>query len=146
MNNITIRGIKDGDQFDDRVTILLTVQYNDELFDWFVKLPKSYTGTFGEYVDSVAGNIYTDIEAKLEEWNNLEPKVLSVTDELTGQIVTIPLDRSEIVKPTYPDYYVLRAREYPNIAEQLDSFWKGGASALEMQEKIAYIKSKYPKA
>jgi hypothetical protein len=145
MNNLTISGIQDGNSLDDRITIFLTVEHNGEIFDWFVKQPKSHTGTYQEYVDLVANSVYTDIESKLQAWNDLEPKTLSVTDPLTGETTVVTRERSEIVKPTYPDYYVLRAQEYPNVNEQMDSFWKGGNAMEEMQELIAAVKLKYPK-
>jgi len=146
MNNLAISGIKDGDLTDDRITIFLTVEYNGEMFDWFVKQPKYFGGTFQEYVDSVQNSVYADIESKLQEWNNLEPKTLSVTDPFTGETVTVNRERSEIIKPTYPDYYLLRAQEYPSLVEQMDSFWKGGDARQEMQELIAAVKTKYPKS
>jgi hypothetical protein len=53
-------------------------------------------------------------------------------------------------KPTTVDkpqlnYAELRMSEYPSIQDQLDAIWKGGDAQIEMSNKIASIKTKYPK-
>lgn len=47
--------------------------------------------------------------------------------------------------PYVPTYDVLRAYEYPAIADQLDAFWKGGNALEEMRAKVLAVKEKYPK-
>ena len=44
-----------------------------------------------------------------------------------------------------PDYAQRRRSEYPSIEEQLDALWKGGQAQAEMAQRIATIKTKYPK-
>lgn len=145
MNKVTIAGIAQSDANDDRTLILLSVNYNNNVFPWFIRMPRDFVGSFQDFIDSKESSIYSDVAAKLQTWSDLNPKTREVVDYDTGETLTIPIEMLEIVKPTYPDYYVLRAREYPAMSEQLDAFWKGGAAADAMKEKIAAIKTKYPK-
>jgi len=145
MNKVTITGIAQSDANDDRTLILLSVNYNNNVFPWFIRMPRDFVGSFQDFIDSKESSIYSDVAAKLQTWSDLNPKTREVVDYDTGETLTIPIEMLEIVKPTYPDYYVLRAREYPAMSEQLDAFWKGGAAADAMKEKIAAIKTKYPK-
>jgi hypothetical protein len=68
-----------------------------------------------------------------------------VTDPITGEAKTVPIEKSEIVRPDMPDYYAKRRAEYPSLGDQLDALWKGGPAQVAMQEKIAAVKAKYPK-
>lgn len=145
MNNITLQGIRDGDAQDDRMLLVLQVQYNDEIFPWSIRMLPTYAGTYDEYITSQAEGIYADIATKLQQWEELDQKEREISSPFDEQPVVIPITREEIVIPTYPDYYVLRAREYPPLAEQMDAFWKGGIAAEDMQQKITDIKNKYPK-
>lgn len=43
------------------------------------------------------------------------------------------------------DYRRLRSHEYPGLADQLDAFWKGGAEADAMRERVLAVKAKYPR-
>ena len=145
MNKVTIAGIAQSDANDDRTLILLSVNYNNNIFPWFIRMPRDFVGSFQDFIGSKESSIYSDVAAKLQTWSDLNPKTREVVDYDTGETLTIPIEMLEVVKPTYPDYYVLRAREYPAMSEQLDAFWKGGAVADAMKEKIAAIKTKYPK-
>jgi hypothetical protein len=42
-------------------------------------------------------------------------------------------------------YKSQRAHEYPNIGDQLDALWKGGAFAEAMLAQVMAVKAKYPK-
>lgn len=44
------------------------------------------------------------------------------------------------------DYRSRRAAEYPSIPDQLDALWKGGSEMAAMRERIAAIKTKFPKS
>ena len=146
MNQINLKGITHSSPPDDRTLILLDVTYNDEVFAWETRMPPTFTGSFQEHIDTHTTAIYTDIQNKLTEWENLSPKTREIIDPLFGeQTTTVPITREEIVKPTYPDYYVLRAQEYPPLSEQMDAFWKGGTAQQNMQQRIQDIKNKYPK-
>lgn len=140
MNQIILKGIGPSSPPDDRTLILLDVTYNDEVFAWETRMLPTYTGSFQEHIDVHSTAIYADIQNKLTEWENLSPKTREIEDG-----VIVPVTRDEIVKPTYPDYYVLRAQEYPTLAEQMDAFWKGGEAQQNMQQLISNIKLKYPK-
>jgi len=43
------------------------------------------------------------------------------------------------------EYIFKRKAEYPNIGDQLDALWKGGAEAEAMLAKVQAVKQKYPK-
>lgn len=149
MNNIVLRGVADGTLQDDRTRLVIDIYYNNEIFPWEVRIPPTYAGTFDEYLTEHAEEIYTDLATKLQAWEELNPKERQVPTGIwfgeTEETITIPITRKEVVTPTYPDYYVLRANEYPPLAEQMDAFWKGGVSAEAMQQCIVDIKNKYPK-
>lgn len=42
------------------------------------------------------------------------------------------------------DYYSLRRDAYPDIRDQLDALWKGGADKAAMQARIMEVKTRYP--
>ena len=147
MNQLVIKGIAPSNLQDDRTILILDVTFNDEIFDWQIRVPPSYTGSFSDYVDDISDQIFADIENKMTMWQNLSPKTQEIVIDNFGeeQIITVPIQQQDIVKPTYPDYYVLRANEYPSIPEQLDAVWKGGIPQQNMQQRIDDIKAKYPK-
>lgn len=145
MNDVRVVGIAQSDALDDRTLILLSVSYNGENFSWSIRMPRNFIGSFQDFANSKAESIYEDIALKLQTWNDLDPKTREVLDHDTNTTYPVPISREEIVKPTYPDYYILRAKEYPRIEEQLDAFWKGELALETMKNTIANIKSKYPK-
>lgn len=148
MNTISVAGLVPPSSQDDRTGILLDVTYNDEKFSWSVMIPNNFNGAWHEYLSTVEDKIYQDIENKLQEWEALTPKTRQITVENEDGLpieITVDIKREEIVKPTYPDYYLLRKREYPALAEQIDCFWKDSETLESMREKILEIKRKYPK-
>lgn len=144
MNQIAIRGIAPNNLNDDRTLLLLDVTFNGEVFAWETRISPLYTGSFNNYIEENTDKIFSDIENKLELWETLSPKTREIVVE-GDEIITVAIERSEIVRPTYPDYYVLRKQEYPSIQEQLDAFWKDGSVQQSMQQTIQNIKNKYPK-
>lgn len=155
MNTIALAGLQEPTAaHDNRLIIYLTVTYQTgtfesepvyENFDWSIRKPPTFDGSFGDYIAYKEQSIYDDIAAKLQQWNDLDPKTREIPDPFGGEPTIVPITREEIVCPTYPDYYVLRAIEYPPLADQLDAYWKGGADRDEMLAKIESIKAKYPK-
>lgn len=145
MNEIRLTGIGQSDASDDRTPLFLSVNYNNNIFPWSIRMPRDFVGSFQDFIDSKKSSILSDVAAKMQTWSDLNPKTREVLDHDTGETLTIPIEMLDVVKPTYPDYYVLRAREYPAMREQLDAFWKGGDSADAMRDKITAIKTKYPK-
>ena len=63
-------------------------------------------------------------------------------DLATGEFVRRP-DPPPAPPPTVQQ---LRARNYPDIRDQLDALWKGGADMDAMRVTIMAVKAKYPKA
>lgn len=155
MNSITLAGIQEPNTpHDNRLVIYLTVSYVvgtldgedvHENFDWYIRMPPTFNGSFSDYIVLREQSIYADIAAKLQQWDNLDPKTREIPDPFGGEPTIVPITREEIVCPTYPDYYVKRASEYPSLADQLDAYWKGGMARDAMQATIDGIKSKYPK-
>lgn len=155
MNSITLSGIQESSDFDDnRLIIYLTITYATgtfegenvyENFDWFIRMPPSYGGSFNDYIIANEQAIYNDLAAKIQQWNDLDPKTREIPDPFGGEPTIVPITREEIVCPTYPDYYVNRAREYPTLGDQLDAYWKGGVDRDHMKATIDAIKAKYPK-
>lgn len=43
------------------------------------------------------------------------------------------------------NYAELRRKEYPDIRDQLDALWKGGAELEAMRQKIVGVKEKFKK-
>jgi hypothetical protein len=154
VNSIQLTGVGPSGYHDDRTTIYLRVTYSsanatlnvtDEIFNWSLNMPPTYTGSFGDFIALKEQLVYNDIETKLQQWHDLDPKTREVEGMMPGETITIDIQREEIVCPTYPDYYVKRAMEYPTPANQLDAYWKGGVDRDAMQAKIDEIKAKYPK-
>jgi len=52
------------------------------------------------------------------------------------------LSRTVSYTPSYKD---LRRNEYPSVGDQLDTLYHAGIFPQEMADKIAAVKSKYPK-
>ena len=144
MNSIILTAISPSEMGDDRTKLILSVEHESEQLEWVLRVPPSFTGTFQEYIDQNAAAVHADIASKLQQWEDLDPKT-KIVEDFMGEATTVPIAREEIVCPTYPDYYVLRARDYPSLSEQLDAIWKGGVAATAMAENIAAIKDQYPK-
>lgn len=141
---IAVTGISDGNKDDDRLVVFLKVTHLEKEYDWFIRIPPN-TLDWREYVNLQESAILADIEKKEQEWELVKDTVKYETESLTGQQFEVRPTRDDIVRPTYPDYYILRKQEYPSLAEQMDAYWKGGDSLAEMQDKILGIKQKYPK-
>jgi len=108
-------------------------------------MPPTCPDSLAEFIASKDQLVYNDIENKLQQWHDLNPKTREIEGTSPEEIITVDIQREEIVCPTYPDYYVKRAMEYPTPANQLDAYWKGGADRDAMQARIDAIKAKYPK-
>ena len=123
----------------------LNVQHNGQTYDWIIYVPQDVS--VGEYVTASEAGIYVQIDAKEAQWDALDPKTRTITDPFTDETITVDIQKSEIVHPDSPDYYALRRAEYPSIGDQLGAIAKGLDSAeyLDIQAKIAAVKSKYPK-
>jgi hypothetical protein len=123
----------------------LNVQHNGQTYDWLIYVPQDVS--VGEYVTANEAAIYAQIDAKEAQWDVLDPKTRTITDPFTDETITVDIQKSEIVHPDSPDYYALRRAEYPSIGDQLGAIAKGLNSAeyLDIQAKIAAVKSKYPK-
>jgi len=127
-----------------RALAMVRVTHNGQIYDWQVFVPPNTS--LDDFLASAESTVKAQIDAKELAWAELTPKTKEVLDPITGDVVTVNIEKSEIVCPDIPDYYAKRRAEYPSIGDQLDAFWKGGAEAEAMLAKIQAVKDKYPKS
>jgi hypothetical protein len=139
---ISLEGLQSGMANEERALAILKVTHKSKTYDWSLYIPPG--ADLSAYIASQESAIYADIDAKEAAWATA-PKTREVDDPMTGETMTIDIDKSEVVKADVPDYYAKRRAEYPALGEQLDAMWKGSEAADAMQAKIAAIKAKYPK-
>ena len=122
---------------------MVKVVHNEQTYDWQTFVSEGVD--LATYIEESEARIKAEIDAKEAEWAALDPKTKEIVDGIMGEVITVDIEKSEIVKPEIPDYYAKRRAEYPSIGDQLDAFWKGGDAATEMLAKIQAVKDKYPK-
>lgn len=145
-STVNLAGIMSPQPPEDRTLAILSVEHNGETYEWQRYIDKSVTN-LSDWVTQVTPSVLAEIDAKEQEWAVLSPKTKTIIDRFTREEVVVPLEKSEVVKPTIPDYYALRRNEYPALGDQLDAYWKGPNSVdfTAVQQKIAAVKQKYPK-
>ena len=141
--SISLEGLMSPGGDETRALVLLKVDHNGLTYDWQAFVPPNTDLT--TFIAQSETAIKAQIDAKEAAWAALTPKTREVTDPITGETTTVPIEKSEIVRPDIPDYYAKRRAEYPALGDQLDALWKGGDAQTEMQAKIAAVKAKYPK-
>lgn len=131
---------------EERALAHIKVEVDGQSYDWQIFVPKDITN-LDVFLQSQFAGIQQDIRAKETQWTNLDPKTRTVPDPMTGQDITVDIQKSEIVRPDIPDYSALRRSEYPSIYDQLDALWKGTTSPdyIAMKNTINNIKNKYLK-
>jgi hypothetical protein len=141
--SISLEGLATPGGDETRALALLKVEHNGLTYDWQAFVPPNTDLT--TFIAQSESAIKAQIDAKEAAWAALTPKTREVTDPITGETTTVPIEKSEIVRPDVPDYYAKRRAEYPPIGDQLDALWKGGDAQTAMQAQIAAVKAKYPK-
>jgi hypothetical protein len=143
---INLKGLYTPPPPEDRNIAYLDISYNGNHYDWMAYVPAGVD--VGQHLQSVEQSIYADIDRKEAQWSSLTPKTISVFDQFTNQETVVDIQKEEIVKPDYPDYYAKRRAEYPSIADQIGALINQNSSPsfTEIQAKIAAVKSKYPKS
>ena len=146
MTTINLVGLASNLPDENRALAYIEVNYNDVVYNWQIFIPPN-TDNIDAHIQSVQQSIINDIYSKELTWASLDPKTRTIDDPMTGESVTVPISKEEIVKPSIPDYYSSRRSEYPSLGDQLDAMWKGlnSQAFTDMQAKIAAVKSKYPK-
>lgn len=146
MSSINLVGLASNLPDENRALAYIEVQHNDNTYDWQIFIPPNVEN-IDQFLQSAQQSILNDIDLKELAWTELEPKTKSVSDPISGESIDTPISKDEIVKPSIPDYYALRRSEYPSLGDQLDAVWKGldSQAFLDMQTKIASVKTKYPK-
>lgn len=140
---ISLEGLMTPGGDENRALALIKVNHNGQEYDWQLFIPQGVN--LSDYIDASEAAIKTDIDAKEAAWAALTPKTREINNPITGQTTTVPIEKSEIVRPDNPDYYAKRRAEYPSLGDQLDAMWKGGQAAADMQARIQAVKQKYPK-
>jgi hypothetical protein len=141
--SVSLEGLQSGIAGEERSVALLKVEHNSQTYDWSIYIPPDVN--LSDYLTSKESDIYADIDSKEAQWAALTPKTRDVVDSFTGETQTFNIDKSEIVRPDFPDYYAKRRTEYPPLSDQLDAMWKGGNALNDMLQKINLVKAKYPK-
>ena len=126
-----------------RALAMVKVNHNNQTYDWQIFVPPNTD--LSSFISGSETRLKAEIDAKEAEWAALTPKTREITDPITGETTTVPIDKSEIVRPEIPDYYAKRRAEYPSLGDQLDAMWKGGQEAAAMQQKIQEVKNRHPK-
>ena len=141
--SISLEGLMSPGGDETRALALLKVEHNGLTYDWQVFVPPNTDLT--TFMAQSEAAIKAQIDAKEAAWAALIPKTREMTDPITGETTTVPIEKSEIVRPDIPDYYAKRRAEYPSLGDQLDALWKGGEAQANMFDAIAAVKAKYPK-
>lgn len=141
--SISLEGLMSPGGDETRALAMLKVDHNGLTYDWQAFVPPNTDLT--TFMAQSETAIKAQIDAKEAAWAALTPKTREVTDPITGETTTVPIEKSEIVRPDIPDYYAKRRAEYPALGDQLDALWKGGEAQANMQALIAAVKAKYPK-
>jgi hypothetical protein len=144
--NILFKGLKTLEAPEDRGLIFIDVEYNNNIYDWHLFIPANRIGDINGFIDDSIDFVKNDIDTKESIWESMEKQRIEI-DPFTNEEIVINIDKSEIVKPDFPDYYMKRRVEYPSIGEQLDAIWKGQNSSdfENMKNKILYVKESNPK-
>ena len=141
--SISLEGLMSPGGDETRALAMLKVDHNGLTYDWQAFVPPNTDLT--TFIAQSETAIKAQIDAKEAAWAALTPKTREVTDPITGETTTVPIEKPEIVRPDIPDYYAKRRAEYPSLGDQLDALWKGGDAQTNMQALIAAVKAKYPK-
>jgi hypothetical protein len=141
--SISLEGLMTVGGDETRALAMVKVNHNDQAYDWQIFVPADVD--LATFIENSEATVKAQIDAKEAQWTALDPKTKQVVDGIMGEVIEVPIEKSEIVKPDIPDYYAKRRAEYPSIGDQLDAFWKGGDAEAEMLAKIQAVKNKYPK-
>jgi len=146
IDNIELVGIQNPPPPEDRILLLIKVYYDADVYDWQIFAPIT-TSNWAQFLDDNKIKIKQQIDQKEAAWAALNPKTTTITD-ISGETITVPIQKGDIVKPDIPDYYAKRRQEYPSVGDQLDALWKGVGSPEynAMIGKIQSVKDKYSKA
>lgn len=140
--SVSLEGLMTVGGDETRALAIVKVDHNNQTYDWQIYVPGGVD--LSTFITGSEARLKAEIDIKEAEWA-ASPKTKEVTDPITGQVTTVPMDKSEIVRPTIPDYFAKRRAEYPPIGDQLDAMWKGGQESAAMNGKIQAVKTKYPK-
>lgn len=146
MSEVNLIGLASNIEGEERALAYLEVKHNNNVYEWQIFVPSGIEN-LQNFIESIKQSVLDDIDAKELIWNNLNPKTRLLENINGGEPIEVEINKEEIVRPTVPDYYALRRKEYPSLGDQLDALWKGTNSQayIDMINKINTIKTKYPK-
>ena len=140
--SVALEGLMSGMKDEERALAKVKVNHNGQDYDWEIYVPAG--ADLSTFISNSEARLKAEIDAKEAQWAALTPKTREVTNPFAGT-TTVPIEKSEIVRPDVPDYYAKRRAEYPSVGDQLGAQWKGGTEAADMLAKIQAVKDKYPK-
>jgi hypothetical protein len=141
--SVSLEGLMTVGGDETRALAIVKVDHNGQTYDWQIFVPPNVE--LSAFISGSEARLKAEIDYKEAQWDALDPKTREVEDPMTGETTTVDIDKSEIVRPTIPDYFAQRRGAYPPIGDQLDAQWKGGEEAADMFDRIQAVKAKYPK-
>jgi hypothetical protein len=143
---VSLKGLKTMEAPEDRGLLFIDVEYNNTNYDWHLFIPSDRITDISGFIEDSLEFIKDDIDTKESQWDSMDKQRVGL-DPFTNEEIVINIDKSEIVKPDFPDYYMKRRTEYPSIGEQLDALWKGEDSPdyISVKNKVLGVKQSNPK-
>jgi len=94
-SQINCQGIYDSAKLNRRIAIL-EVNYQDEVYNWEIDIPPA--ADLSEYLSQCHARVESEIDEKLAVWQALDPKTQTTVDPLTGETLTIDIDKKSVVR------------------------------------------------
>lgn len=145
---IQLIGIKspdiNSDETRDIVHVMVEHPTTKQTYIWSVYRDQSIP--LDVFLATCQETIKSEIDYKEAIWKVSKTEKKKISDE-NGIEKEVPIEKIEIVKPEIPDYYALRRKEYPSLAEQIGALINPDAtpSLDEVRTKVLDVKLKYPK-
>lgn len=147
MITISLEGIQSPPHPETRAIAILKVDYDGNIYDWQVYIPENNTVSLEQFLIDIAPTVQQQIDTREAEWAALDPKTKEIEDPFGEGTTTVPIEKTEIVRPYMPDYFAQRRSAYPSVDAQIGALWKGNGSSdyMDMLSKIQTVKDAYPK-
>ena len=147
---INVTGLYTPGGVEDRDIVYLSITNGDKTYEWQWYMPLNTGMDVGNFINSQLSFIVADVTAKEATWAAMVAAgntTITITNPITREEETHPIEMKSIVCATIPDYYALRRGAYPPLANQLGAILNPNAtpSIADIQEQVAAVKVKYPK-
>ena len=91
MSTITLEGLATPGPPEERAVALLKVEHNGNIYNWQVFVPPGKS--LQDFLLEVQPKVEADIDAKEAAWAALTPKTRTVEDLITGQSITVDIQK-----------------------------------------------------